>query len=345
MSRSPSPTDRQLLTLLQQEANGSALSGEVLGMRLGVSRAAISKGIERLREAGFRIDSAPRRGYTWLGGEEPLWPEALREGLRECRLFRPERIRVHEVLDSTNTEAERLAEAGHPEGTVVWTERQTSGRGRLGRSWVSPPWRNLCFSIVLRPAVDPRSVAQLTLLSGVALAEVVLASGLRDLALKWPNDVMTGGAKLGGILTEMRGEVDRVRYCIVGIGFNLLGDRLAFPPELRPRLAVLEEVLHQQGVSLPGPLHRGSFLAAFLRTFEAWYFTYLQEGFAPLRARWCALSNTFGREVRVVGADGKVETGRVRTLDEEGCLVLETASGGRIRVLAGEVEFTSPVYG
>src|SRR5512139_1352036 len=141
-------------------------------------------------------------------------------------------IEYVETTESTNTLAQERARAGAGEGTVVIAETQTRGRGRLGRAWLSPPYRNLYLSIVLRPPLPPGAAPRLALVVGLATAETV-AEWAPDAAVKWPNDVVVDGQKVAGILTEMDADSERVRFVIAGIGVNLNIGTEEFPPELR----------------------------------------------------------------------------------------------------------------
>ncbi|MCK6553655.1 biotin--[acetyl-CoA-carboxylase] ligase [Candidatus Binatia bacterium] len=237
-------------------------------------------------------------------------------------------VHYAEALGSTNDRARELAVDGAAEGTVVIAERQTHGRGRLGRSWVSPPYRNLYVSIVLRPPIPAQQAPQLALIVGLATAETVRV--WTDAAgLKWPNDVVIGGRKVSGILTEMEAAGGDVRFVIAGIGVNLNSVAADFPPELRDRAMGL-------CTAAGGAVDRAAFAAELLARIEARYETYLTMGFAALRPAWESLSCLHGRPVRVVDGARPVE-GVVAGLTESGALRLVDAAGRETCVLAGDV--------
>ncbi|MBF0296656.1 MAG: biotin--[acetyl-CoA-carboxylase] ligase [Magnetococcales bacterium] len=247
-------------------------------------------------------------------------------------MFGPEGYRFEEVVDSTNRMAMTLAQEGAPHGTVVVADGQTGGRGRLGRSWASPPGVNLYFSMILKPELPLERVAMLTLLTGVALAECVTAAGLDGARLKWPNDLLHGGRKLGGILAEMTARGERARYVIVGVGLNVNGRATGFPADVAQRAVTMAEVLGRDS-------NRGEVLADFLHRFTGWYRCFLEEGFASVRAEWLGYARlTGGERVRVTTESGEV-TGEALDLDERGCLMVRRGDGGILRVMTGEINF------
>lgn len=245
--------------------------------------------------------------------------------------FRPERYHFFSVLDSTNRQAAQWARAGAPEGTVVVADQQTAGRGRLGRHWSSPAGVNLYCSIVLRPALSPREVAQLTLLTGLVLARTVTGMGVAGVEIKWPNDLLLNGRKLAGILTEARVDSSGVQYVVVGIGINLNGTDALLPPELRGKAIHLAELLR-------GMVDRPRFLADLLAQFDRGYGCFCQQGFGPLREEWLAFSRLLGRPVQVRMA-AESFAGQALALDNEGCLLVQRADGGLTRVVAGDILF------
>ncbi|MFC3676645.1 biotin--[acetyl-CoA-carboxylase] ligase [Ferrovibrio xuzhouensis] len=242
-------------------------------------------------------------------------------------------LRAFDVLDSTNEEVRREAEAGAAEGLAVLARRQTAGRGRRGRAWVSPEG-NLFLSVLLRPKATPAEAARLSFLTAVALAEAVeLADpALRSkITCKWPNDVLLDGAKLAGILLESRtaqvapgsagGGLD---WVIVGIGVNLAH----FPPDT-PYAAT---ALAAHGVTAAPEDFAGWLLARL----GYWYGRWQGEGFAPVREAWLGRAQGIGQAVVVRLPDGDLQ-GRFVALDETGALLLELPDGSRQAITAGDV--------
>jgi BirA family biotin operon repressor/biotin-[acetyl-CoA-carboxylase] ligase len=234
--------------------------------------------------------------------------------------------------DSTNVQAIRLAREGAPEGSLVVAERQTKGRGRLGRSWISPASVNFYGSWILRPSLPPADAPQLSLAAALAVARALEPLAPGRIAIKWPNDCLLDGKKVAGILTEMDAELDRIVAVVLGIGVNLNAGARAFPPELRD---VATSVRVATGVRVD----RIAFAAALCDALECVYDRLLDEGFGALIADWNARSCLTGREVTVDCA-GHRTTGRVRGLDASGRLELTVTANGpeRVeRIVAGDV--------
>jgi len=301
------------------------VSGEDIATELGISRAAIHKHVDALREQGYQIDARHAQGYVLTGVPDRLDASELGPRLRGA--WRT--IDWHATIDSTQRRAHELARGGAPEGTMVIAESQTAGRGRLGRVWHSPPGVNLYLSLILRPPLAPAVVPQLALVAGLAVARAIEEQTGMAARLKWPNDVLVGDRKVCGILTEMDAEVERVHFVVVGIGVNVNASEEAFPPDLRDRATSL-------AITTGGPVDRAGLAAAVLAALEGDYARFLAAGFSPLRVEWEARSALSGRTVTVRAATGAM-TGTVAGLDDDGALRLADAAGGIHRVLAGEV--------
>lgn len=230
---------------------------------------------------------------------------------------------AHDEVGSTNAEALRLAEAGAHEFTLVTARRQTAGRGRRGRSWVSPEG-NLFASIVLRPDRPPSVVSQLSFVAALAVGDLLDRLGVQgDIAFKWPNDVLVDGAKISGILLE-----GGVGHLVAGIGVNLAHHPADAP---YPTTSVLAKG-GRAGVE--------EATVTLATAFLAWYRRWLDDGFAPVRDAWLARAAGLGREIRVALHEGKVDTGIFSALDESGALVLTRAGTSR-KITAGEIFFAA----
>ena len=234
----------------------------------------------------------------------------------------------HEI-DSTNSQARRLAEQGAPEGEVVIAEQQTQGRGRLGRSWVSPPYVNLYFSVILRPLLSPVHAPQITLTAAVALADAVAAFVPRPPVIKWPNDILIDGQKLAGVLTESSCTSDGIEFVILGIGVNVNFPRSLMGDEIRERATSLMEVGQK-------PVSREAFFRRLIQDLDRCYGVLEMSGFDALRPRWEARFNLAGRRVRVE-LDTEMIIGVARGIDRHGALVLEDQNGTRRTIVAGDV--------
>lgn len=301
----------------------SPLSGEELARRLGCSRTAVWKQIAGLRDAGYVIDGQRSAGYTLGSMPDRLSPTEL--GPHFTGTWR--RVEWRAEIDSTQRLARELARSGAEEGTTVIAEAQSGGRGRLGRTWHSPPGVNLYCSIVLRPPLPPPAVPQIALVAGLAVADAVIAATGLAPRLKWPNDVLLDGRKVAGILTEMEAEMDRVHHVVAGIGVNVNVE--AFPDDLATKATSLRLATGQR-------VDRAAFAAGLLAAFEARYGRFLADGFAAMRGEWEACSSLIGKEVRVAASEGEV-AGRVLGLDDDGALRLEGPGGLVRRIVAGEV--------
>jgi BirA family biotin operon repressor/biotin-[acetyl-CoA-carboxylase] ligase len=220
------------------------------------------------------------------------------------------------TVDSTQEAAFALASAGAPDGAAVVADTQTAGRGRRGRRWHDEAGTSLLVSVMLRPGLPPGLRPLLSYAAAVAVVETLRTVGL-DARVKWPNDVLVGGRKIAGILLEAREGV-----VVVGVGLNV--NQRRFPPALAGRAT---SVALETGRAAD----RGALLATLLDALDRWRARLEQEGFAPVRERWCVVSDTLGRGVRVDGT-----TGVAVDLDAAGALVVD-GEGGRRRVLAGEL--------
>jgi BirA family biotin operon repressor/biotin-[acetyl-CoA-carboxylase] ligase len=237
-------------------------------------------------------------------------------------LFLPETTSTSEV-------AFDLALKGAPSGQVVIADSQTKGKGRLGRSWASPPGSNLYLSVVVRPDLPTVRAAELTLVSAVALAETLIDIGCKA-RIKWPNDVEIEAKKVAGILTELTAEGDRVSFVILGMGVNLNMATRDFPVELRDRATSVS-------LATGGRVSRASFCASLLERLEQWLDRHEDGGFAPVRARWTGLASTPGSRVRVT-LGGREVIGDALEIDSNGALLVRSDSGKIERVLVGDVE-------
>ncbi len=312
---------------LFRENSRDYLSGEEISQALGVSRTAIWKQIKQLRELGYTIEAVPSKGYRLAETPDTLLPAEIQAGLG-TRLVGRDVVFLAET-DSTNLQAHLLGDGGRPEGTVVIADRQSAGKGRLGRQWVSPPGVNIYTSVLLRPPILPRWAPQLTFLSAVAVCRAVAEiSGLSP-TVKWPNDVLLSGKKVAGLLNEMNAETEGIHYVVLGIGVNLNMDSSQFPDDLRyPATSVALE----KGA----PVSRLAFARTLYRELDRLYLRYLDEGFTPIIQEWESFCELVGEDVEVDCQSYKVR-GRVEGLDPDGALLLRLADGSSDKILAGDV--------
>ncbi|MBN1869140.1 MAG: biotin--[acetyl-CoA-carboxylase] ligase [Candidatus Omnitrophica bacterium] len=302
---------------------GGYLSGEEISRHIKISRAGIWKYIQELREDGYDIVAVPHLGYRYLSSPDRLLPVEILFELGTKILGKD--IRHFDSLTSTMDVAFQLGVEGACEGTVVCAESQTKGKGRLGRSWASPKGKGIYMSVILRPALLPSDLTQLTLLSSVAVCEAVNKFCNIAAKIKWPNDILVGDKKLAGILTESSAEMDRVRFIVVGIGINVNASLSQLPPHST-------SIKNETGQKIS----RVVLMQEVLRSLERWYAVLGKDGFAPVIARWKQLSSTLGHHVRVIDPSGDVE-GEAVDLDENGGLIIRDDNGLKIKRMSGDV--------
>ena len=324
------PSSQELILGFLAEAGDDFTSGEVLSNKLGLSRAAVWKNVESLRGKGYVIEAVPAKGYRLVEIPDRLTELELGPLLSTHDFGRT--LHCEEELASTNDLAHRLSLEGGEHGETVIAESQTQGRGRRGRTWVSPPGKNLYMSVILRPELPPQRAPELTFVAAVALAETLGEANVMA-QIKWPNDVEFEGKKLAGILTELHAEPEKVNAVILGIGVNLNLTEKDLPPELR---SVATSALMVRGLPVP----RALFTAALLARLEHWYDVHVEEGFEPVCTRWRELTSTLDRRVRV-RSGGREFEGTAQDVDETGALMVAVGENLE-RVVAGDVEMLRP---
>jgi BirA family biotin operon repressor/biotin-[acetyl-CoA-carboxylase] ligase len=231
-------------------------------------------------------------------------------------------------IDSTNDYAFKLAQEGAPEGAVVIADRQTRGKGRLNRVWQSPPARNLYTSIILRPAVEPAVAPQITLVAGVAVAETLSLYCPGKVSIKWPNDVLIGGKKACGILTEMKTSGKGVDFVILGIGVNINIGRQELDEAFRAQSTSIREETGQT-------VSRLDVTARLYEHMGALYGRFIREGFSGIRHLWLDRTDMVGKMIRVAFRED-VKMGKVEGIDHDGALLMIDERGERIRIIAGD---------
>lgn len=232
---------------------------------------------------------------------------------------------------STNDELKTLAARNTPEGSVVIADHQTEGRGRLGRSFASPPGVGIYLSLLLYPTIEPSRLPQLTLLAAVAVAETLVETSDLAIRLKWPNDVEIGGQKVSGILTEVIMQHVTSPTVIIGIGINVNNELEDFPPQLQNRATSLAIIAGRQ-------FSRIHIIAKLLDHLENLYTSWQRTGVAPILERWLHHGPIVGRKVRFTDAN-KARTGVITGLDENGALLVDTGTHTPQRIYSGEVIF------
>ena len=319
-ARDASSTRVQVLARLR-DASGSALSGTALSRELGVSRAAVWKHVRALRAQGYAIAGAAGSGYRLPGGAAMAAPLTEADVLRPGRHIVGRTVHLLGAVDSTNARAKQLGLEGTPDGTVVIAEQQTAGRGRNGRSFLSPPG-GVYLSVVLRPRVPPSHAVRLTLAAAVAMCDALeVAVGLVPM-IKWPNDVLLPAGKVCGILLEMVAAEDCVEFVVLGCGVNVLA------------LPAVEGACSLR--SAGARVGRAPVAAALLDALDACYTAFTTGGWPDLLRRWRQRCATLGQQVAVSGLDGGRILGRAVDVTPDGALVVQAPDGVHV-VLAGDV--------
>lgn len=299
------------------------LSGEEISRQLKISRAGIWKHIQELRKQGYEIAAVPHLGYRLVSSPDKLLPCELRHGLGTRYIGKE--IFYYDTVTSTMDTAFRLGMEGAPEGSVVCAESQTKGKGRLGRSWVSPKGKGIYTSVILRPRLLPSDAAQLTLLAAVAVCEALRKVAGVDVTIKWPNDLLVRGRKLAGILTELSAETDRVRFVVVGIGLNVHTPLSLLPPHATSIKAELGK-----------SISRVECLQEILRCLEKRYEQLKADGFPSVIRQWKEFSSTLGQRVRIADQLGEME-GEAVDLDKDGGLLIRGDTGIIVKRMSGDV--------
>ena len=320
-------SSRERIIRLFRQRPGEYISGQEISNLLQVSRAAVWKQIEQLRELGFEFEARRAQGYRLLESPDLLISADLLAAL-DTRLV-GNQVCCEKELVSTNLHASQLAAEGAKEGLVVLAESQTAGRGRMGRRWESPAGVNLYCSVLLKPPIPPRQAAQLTFLSAVATAEALKEVCGLDARVKWPNDILVGGRKIAGLLNELSAETEQIHALILGIGINVNMLEEQFPADLRyPATSVRIETGEVQP--------RLPLLRCLLQRIDSLYADFLSNGFSVLRRRWEQLFDLLDRQVEVDLGPRKI-SGVVGGLEADGALRLFMPDGSVERILAGDV--------
>ena len=301
------------------------ISGQEICSRLGVSRTAVWKHINILKEEGYVIESVSRKGYRLLQSPDLITREEigkyLPDGLPGGEIY------CYDSVDSTNEEAKR-AVGYAPDRSVFVANQQTAGKGRRGRTWISPKGEDLFFSLLLRPDIPPESASMLTLVAAMAAAEVAKRYSRESCQIKWPNDIVLHNRKICGILTEMGAEMGEISYVIIGVGFNL--NRMEFEEDI---VSMATSIRKETGERITRAAFLADFLAEFMKRFEI----FLREGdLRPFVKEYDSHLINVGKEVKIVSRQGT----RIRTalgINEKGELRIQDELGREETVFTGEV--------
>jgi BirA family biotin operon repressor/biotin-[acetyl-CoA-carboxylase] ligase len=314
----------KILQLLRASKAGF-LSGADLASRLGISRTMVWKHIKALEREGFGIEAVPSQGYRITLVPDSLRQNDMGQGLKTTIIGKD--IRLFPEVVSTNTLAMEAASQGAPEGTVIIAETQTGGKGRLGRTWISPRG-NLYLSVILRPQIPTHKAPLITLVGAVAVASAIRKHYSVQAAIKWPNDILISGKKVAGLLTEMSAEPDRIRHIALGIGVDVNMELQELPLDVRLNATTL-------AAEAGATIDRNLLVQQILRDLEHWYRIFLASEREVLK-EWEQLNMTIGRRVTVSGM-GEVFEGLAQGIDSEGRLMVALDDNTIRTVAAGDV--------
>jgi BirA family transcriptional regulator, biotin operon repressor / biotin---[acetyl-CoA-carboxylase] ligase len=323
----------RILELLKKSKD-DFISGQEISNDLGVSRAAIWKYINVLKEEGYEIESITRRGYRLISSPDILTNSEIKNYL--TTKYIGNNIHYFKTIGSTNVKAKELALEGAFEGTVIISEEQTLGRGRLGRKWISPKYKGIWMSIILRPDINPMYASKVTHIGAAAVSKAAEKMGVKTL-IKWPNDIIINNKKVCGILTEMSGEMDKINYIVMGIGINVNISEDEFDDEI-------SEIATSFKVETKKEFVRKELTAKILNNFEELYNEFIEQGTINKTLKICRENSILlGKEARIIKNNKELKV-KVLELNDEGELIVQYEDGKIEKVLSGEVSMRG-LYG
>lgn len=309
------------------------VSGQSLCNELDVSRTAVWKCINRLKEEGYVIDAVTNKGYCLKECPDVINEEAVKARLNTR--FWGRNVVFFEETDSTNNVIKKLAEEGAEHGTLAVCEIQTAGRGRRGRNWSSPKGSGIWMSFLLRPDIAPEAASMLTLVTAMAACKAVCEVTDARPVIKWPNDIVVNGKKICGILTEMSAEIDWIHYVVVGIGINV--NMESFPEDIS---SMASSLLIETGKRV----NRSSVIAAFGEAFEEYYGMFVRtQDMSLLKEEYNSRLANLNNKVKIMDASGEY-TGTSQGINNQGELLVTDEKGVMHMVRSGEVSVRG-IYG
>lgn len=323
-----------ILDLLKKNSTGY-ISGEELSKNLGVTRAAVWKYIKALKEEGYVINSVSNKGYKIISSPDLLNYEEISPYLNTNIMGR--KIYYFQNIDSTNIKAKELARQDEKEGTLIISESQSSGKGRLGRPWTSPKDKGVWMSLILRPDLEPYYASKITLIAAAAVHKAIKENCNINCGIKWPNDIVINNKKVCGILTEMSGELTKINYIIMGIGINANLDLEDFPEEIKD---IATSIKIEKGE----PIIRKNLIAKIMNEFEPLYNEMINYGTINSTIEICRANSIFiGKDVKLINKN-EVIIAKVIAIDDQGELIIEKEDGTIIPIISGEVSMRG-LYG
>ena len=308
------------------------VSGQEICEQFGVSRTAVWKVRNQLKEEGYEIESVPKKGYRLLNEPDVLSKSELLSRIDTEWAGRT--VYYFDETDSTNNDVRRLMSQGAPHGTLAIADKQTAGKGRRGRTWISPAGTNIFMSLGLRPEIPPDKASMLTLVMALAVCDAIRETTGSDAKIKWPNDIVINGKKVCGMLTELEAELDCIHSVVVGIGINV--NQTQFDPEIAQTATSLFMESGRKVI-------RALLVERVMHYFEKYYAVFMEKGdLSGLKEAYDERLVNLNTGVRVLDPKGEYD-GTARGIDEKGQLLVER-DGEMIKVYAGEVSVRG-VYG
>jgi len=318
----------KIVTLLKSHQS-EFLSGEKLSKSLSLSRAAVWKNIKKLQSLGYKIESRPKSGYRLQQSTDLLVPWEVSDGLQTDIIGR--KIYYFGTLNSTQNFAIELAKRPHENGSLVIADRQTQGRGRLNRKWVSPKG-GIWMSILLRPNFEPSYTSLFPMAASLALAVSIEKTLKIKTELKWPNDITIKGNKVAGILIDASVESNKIDYLIIGIGINFKINPGTISKSIKQKKYGIATLISKDQGTRPAEL-----VQQFLLELEKTYNNILTDNVGTIRKEWIKRSSTIGKNVTITTTTGTLK-GKVTGIDKTGALIL-SRNGIVQHVLAGDMTY------
>lgn len=301
------------------------ISGEVISNELNVSRTSVWKSIKKLKELGYNIESSSKKGYKLLE-----CPDVLIEGEIKPLLttsYIGNEIIYYNEIESTNSKLMELAKKNATEGTVMLTDKQTKGKGRLEREWIAEERKNIFMSLLIRPKIPPYKASGITQVVALSVLEALESLYNIKFTIKWPNDIIANGKKVCGILCEMDGELDKLNFIVIGIGINT--NQNTIDNEIKHKATSLKI---ESGLSI----ERKVIVASVLNRFEENYETFKEYGITPFIKKLKEYSALINKNVKISNSF-KEFTGKIIDIDDEGYLIVKTNEGEIKSIIGGDI--------
>ena len=303
------------------------VSGEEISNILGVTRASVWKNIKLLQKEGYTIDGVSKKGYKLINSPDILSFDEVSMYLNTNYIGK--KIHHFITVDSTNSIAKDLAREGEAEGAIVLSEEQLKGRGRLKRSWISPKYKGIWMSIILRPEIEPIYASKITLIGAAAISKALLDMDIKNY-IKWPNDIVINNKKVCGILTEMSAELNTVNYIVMGIGINVNIDKEEMNDDIKNNATSLKEYKGEW-------VDRKALFVSIVSHFEELYDQFKNYNSIEKTIEICKKNSiVLGKEIVLIKKSNKVVVKAI-DIDKDGSLIVVHENGEKEKIISGEI--------